>query len=212
MRAAGSWYSRASWVLLRGLRQPERLCWSPVEKQLLAASLCGGQCWHLCFLPSVRNPCPRLQITGNAAKAVPVGRNCGAAQRVKGVELTVCREQISLMMCVFISQSCWTVLRCTQYILSWNAIFFSLTPQCKPCWKNKNPLCLEVRPKYLFYCLQLLSAFKNWRLNTDPVELKSGWVTKQDWLQIRPRGNLECRRVVHTALKVPHSAKLVNLK
>lgn len=47
-------------------------------------------------------------------------------------------------------------------------------PQCKPCWKNKTPLCLEVRLKYLFGCLQLLSAFKNWRL----IEYRYWWAKK----------------------------------
>lgn len=49
-------------------------------------------------------------------------------------------------------------------------------------------------------------------LNTNTGELKNEWVTKQDQLQIRPKWNMECRRVVHTTAKVPHSAKIVNLK
>lgn len=47
-------------------------------------------------------------------------------------------------------------------------------PQCKPCWKNETPLCLEVRLKYLFGCLQLLSAFRNWRL----IEHRYWWAKK----------------------------------
>lgn len=168
-----------------GLRQPEKLM---LEHCSEAAPGSIPVCWAV--LAFLLPPISEVSLSKDAncrecCKSCYSG-NCVAAQRVKGVDLTLCREQ-TFFDSVLISQSCWAVLRCTQYIPSWNAIFFSFTPQCEPCWKNEPPLCLEVRFKYLFGCLQLLSAFKNWRLNTDTGELKSEWVTKQDQLQIRPK-------------------------
>lgn len=101
-------------MLLWGLWQPANPVVEPCLKQFLAASVCGGQCWHLGLLPSVGYPSPRMHTTGNVAKALTVGTV--AAQGVKG--LAPYREQLFFHVCVFISQSCWTVLRCTQYLFS----------------------------------------------------------------------------------------------
>lgn len=204
MRTAGSLYSRAA--------VGDRAAWKAL----------GGALFRI---SSWQHPC----VVGNASISASSHhwgislqgcKSQGMLQKLLQWELCCCSKNkrsrsdsvlgtnIFLMMYVFISQSCWTVHRCTHYILSWNAIFFSFTPQCKPCWKNETPLCLEVRLKHLFGCLQLLSPFETWRLNTYWWAEK--WVGHKT--PIRLQWKMECRRVVHTALKVSHSAKVVNLK
>lgn len=183
MRAAGSLHSRASWVLLWGLRQPEKLMVGPCWETAPGSIPEWGAVLELLLPPISEVSLSRDAQYRACCKSCYRGKELWCCSKSKKGKSDSAENKYLFDVCVFISQSCWTVLRCTQYILSWNAILFSFTPQCKPCLKNKTPSCLEVRLKYLFCCLQLLSAFKNWRLNTDTGELKSGWVTKQGWLQ-----------------------------
>lgn len=149
MRTAGSLYSRTSWVLVCVFMvAANSTWWTPVQEELLAVCRCDKQYQGFCVHPWVSYSSQKVINDREWCKSCYTG-NCGAAQRVKGVGLAACGEQTFFLWCVH--SSLWVA---GQFLGVLNVycleMSFSFTSQCKPCLKNENSLCLEVRLKCLF--------------------------------------------------------------